>query len=130
MAFCPVVTGTGLPEDEVVRTEEVAERGGSEGVHGTGFEIDEDGAGDILVSWSGQSNVSGGFHVIVEDPTTRGVVVDADPFELEVVVALVPEMRGSVKRVGRRGGRCCGVDSHTVPVDTVLVGHDFPELGT
>jgi hypothetical protein len=51
MAFCPIVTGPRLSEDEVVRTDEVAERGGSEGVHGARFEIDEDGAGDILVGW-------------------------------------------------------------------------------
>lgn len=54
----PVVTSTGLAEDEVVGTEELAEGTGTDSVHGTGLEIDEDGTGDILVTasllkWSG-----------------------------------------------------------------------------
>lgn len=49
VALGPVVAGTGLAEDEVVGTEELAERTGTDGIHGTGLEIDEDGARDILV---------------------------------------------------------------------------------
>lgn len=48
----PVVAGTGLAEDEVVGAEELAERTGADGVHGTGLEIDEDGTRDILVTGS------------------------------------------------------------------------------
>lgn len=46
----PVVSSTGLAEDEVVGAEELAEGTGTDGVHGTGLEIDEDGAGNILVA--------------------------------------------------------------------------------
>ena len=69
-SFRPVVTGTVLSKDKVVGAEEVAERSTADGVHGTGLEIDEDGAGNVLV----------GLNLIV---------VDVDALELEVVVALV-----------------------------------------
>jgi hypothetical protein len=49
MPLCPVVTSTRLAEDEVVGAEELAEGSSADGVHGTGLEIDEDGAGDELV---------------------------------------------------------------------------------
>lgn len=57
----PVVASTGLAEDEVVGTEKLAERTGTDGVHGTGLEIDEDGARNILVAGSldKRSNASG-----------------------------------------------------------------------
>jgi proteasome assembly chaperone (PAC2) family protein len=46
----PVVASTGLTEDEVVGAEELAERTGADGVHGTGLQIDEDGTGNVLVA--------------------------------------------------------------------------------
>jgi hypothetical protein len=46
----PVVASTGLAKNEVVGTEELSERTGTDGVHGTGFKVDEDGTGDILVA--------------------------------------------------------------------------------
>jgi hypothetical protein len=49
MALRPVVASTRLAEDEVVGTEQLSEGAGADGVHGTGLEIDEDGAGDELV---------------------------------------------------------------------------------
>lgn len=48
----PVVASTGLTEDEVVGAEQLAEGTGTDGVHGTGLEIDEDGARNILVAGS------------------------------------------------------------------------------
>lgn len=45
----PVVTSTGLTEDEVVGAEELTEGTGTDGVHGTGLKVDEDGTGDIFV---------------------------------------------------------------------------------
>lgn len=48
----PVVTGTRLAENKVVGTEELAKGTSANGVHGTGFQVDEDGTGDILVSAS------------------------------------------------------------------------------
>ena len=70
----PVVTGTALTEDEVVRAEEVAERSRADGVHGSGLEINEDRTGHILVG-------------------ADFVVVHVDTLELEVVVALVETVR-------------------------------------
>ena len=46
----PVVTGAGLAEDEVVWAEDLAEGTGADGVHGTGLEIDQDGAWDVLAA--------------------------------------------------------------------------------
>ena len=89
MSLGPVVTGTGLSENEVIGSEELTERSGSDGVHGSGLKIHEDGSGDVATT--------GGF-----------VVVDIDSLELEIRVTVV-----------RTGG-----------VNTVLVGDDFPELGT
>ena len=66
----PVVTGTGLSENEVVGSEELTERSGSDGVHGSWFEIHEDSAGNVTAS--------GSF-----------VVVDVDSLELEVGVSVV-----------------------------------------
>lgn len=46
----PVVSSTRLTEDEVVGAEELAERTGTDGVHGAGLEIDEDSTGNMLVA--------------------------------------------------------------------------------
>ena len=66
----PVVTGASLAENEVVGTEELTERSGSDGVHSAGLEIHEDGAGDIAAT--------GGF-----------VVIDVDSLKLEIGVTVV-----------------------------------------
>jgi hypothetical protein len=50
VALGPVVTGTGLTEDEVVGTEELAKGTGTDSVHGTGLEIDQNGTGNVLVT--------------------------------------------------------------------------------
>jgi len=50
MTLGPVVASTGLTEDEVVGTEELTEGAGTDGVHGAGLQVDEDGTGDILVT--------------------------------------------------------------------------------
>lgn len=46
----PVVTSTGLTENEVVGTEKLAEGTGTDSVHGTGLQVDQDGTGNILVT--------------------------------------------------------------------------------
>merc|ERR1740138_978390 len=66
----PVVTGTGLTEDEVVGAEKLTEGAGTDGVHSSGLEIHKDGAGNVTAT--------GGF-----------VVVDVDTFELEIGVTVV-----------------------------------------
>lgn len=45
----PVVTGTGLTEDEVVGAEKLAEGAGADGIHRAGLEVDEDGTRNVLV---------------------------------------------------------------------------------
>jgi hypothetical protein len=66
----PVVSGTGLSEDEVVRSEKLTEGSSSDGVHGSGFEIHKDSSGDIPSAGS-----------LIE--------VNIDPLELEVRVTVV-----------------------------------------
>jgi hypothetical protein len=70
MTLGPVVTSTGLSEDEVVRSEELTERSGSDGVHGTGLEIHEDGTGDVSA-------------------TSSFVVVNVDSLKLEIRVTVI-----------------------------------------
>lgn len=50
MTLGPVVSGTGLTEDEVVGTEELAKGTSTDGIHGTRLQIDKDSTRDILVS--------------------------------------------------------------------------------
>ena len=76
-----------LTEDKVVGTEDLSERSGAYRVHGARLQVHQDGTGNVLAA--------GGL-----------VVVDVDPFQLEVRVAMVGTSR----------------------VDTVLVRDDFPEL--
>jgi len=61
----PVVTSSGLAEDEVIGSEELSERSSSDGIHGSGFEVHKDGSGDV--------SASSGF-----------VEIDVDSFELEI----------------------------------------------
>ena len=66
----PVVTGTSLAEDEVIRSEELSEWSSSDGVHGTWLKIHEDGSWDVA--------------------TTSGFVeVDVNSFKLKIGVSVV-----------------------------------------
>ena len=70
MALSPVISGTRLAENEVIGAEDLAERAGSDGVHGTRLEIHEDRTRD--------------------EATAAGlVVIDIDSLELELGVAVV-----------------------------------------
>ncbi len=64
VALGPVVSGSGLSEDEVVGPEDLSVGTGPDGVHGSGLEVDEDGARNVLAA--------GGF-----------IVVDVDAFQLD-----------------------------------------------
>jgi hypothetical protein len=66
----PVVTGTGLSEDEVVWSEELTEWAGSDRVHGSWLEIHKDGSWDITA-------------------TSGFIEVDIDSFELKVRVTVI-----------------------------------------
>jgi hypothetical protein len=46
----PVVTGSGLTEDEVVWAEELTEWASADGVHGTWLKIHKDGSWDITAT--------------------------------------------------------------------------------
>jgi len=50
MSFGPVVTSSSLSENEVIGSEELSERSGSNRVHGSGFQIHKDGSGNISSS--------------------------------------------------------------------------------
>jgi hypothetical protein len=52
VTLCPVITSTRLTENEVVRAEELSERSGTDSVHGTRLQVDEDGTGDELTAGS------------------------------------------------------------------------------
>ncbi len=49
MSLGPVVSGSGLSENEVVRPENLSVRSGPDRVHSSRLEVDEDGSRDILV---------------------------------------------------------------------------------
>jgi hypothetical protein len=70
VTFSPIVTSSGLTENEVVWSEDLAEWSRSNGIHGTWLQIDEDGSWDVLAT--------GGF-----------IVVDVDSLELEIGVTVV-----------------------------------------
>merc|ERR1711970_380356 len=77
----PVVTGTSLPEDEVVWAEKLTERTSADRVHGSGLEVHKDGA----------------WHVA----TTGGlVVVHVNALQLEVGVTMVSTGRVNSVLVG------------------------------
>ena len=69
-SFGPVITSATLTKDKIVRSEERSKGSGAERVHGTRLEIDQDGAGDILIR-------------------PDFVIVDINSFELEFVCSLV-----------------------------------------
>lgn len=71
MTLGPVVPGPGLAEDEVIGPENLAERAGSERVHGPGLQIHKHGSWDV--------------------PAAAGlVVININALELELGVAGVP----------------------------------------
>ena len=81
MTLGPVVTGTGLSEDEVIWSEELTEWSGSDGVHGSWLKIHEDGSWDV--------SSTGGF-----------VIVDVDSLELEIRVTVIGTGRVNTVLVG------------------------------
>ena len=70
VALGPVVSGSGLAEDEVVGAEELADGGGADGVHCAGLEVGQNGAGDVAAALG-------------------LAIVDVDAGELKVVVSLI-----------------------------------------
>merc|ERR1712164_126383 len=77
----PVITGTSLTEDEVVRAEELTERTGTDGIHGTRLKVHEDGAGHIAA-------------------TSGLVVVHVDALQLKVGVTVVGTGRVDTVLIG------------------------------
>ena len=66
----PVVSSTRLSEDEVVGSEDLAERSRADGVHGSWLQVNKDGTGHVFASCG-------------------LIVVDVDPLQLEVRVSVV-----------------------------------------
>lgn len=52
VTLCPVVTSTALAEDKVVGPEEVAHGAGTDRVHCTGLQVDQDRTGNVLAASS------------------------------------------------------------------------------
>merc|ERR1719217_178455 len=88
MTLRPVVPGSRLTEHEIVRTEELTEGARAHAVHGAGLQVHQDRAGDVA-------------------PTRGLVVVDIDPLQLQIRVAVVGPSW----------------------VDAVLIADHLPELG-
>jgi hypothetical protein len=70
MSLSPIVTSSGLTEDEVVWSEKLTEWTSSDGIHGTWFKIHQDSSWDVTSS--------GGF-----------VVINVDSFQLEIRISVV-----------------------------------------
>merc|ERR1719161_853912 len=70
MTFCPVVTGTGLAKDKVIRTEKLTKWSCADTIHGAWLQIHQDGTGDVTAT--------GCF-----------VEVHVDTFKLQIRVAVV-----------------------------------------
>ena len=80
-SFGPVVTSATLTKYEVVRPEEGTKGSRAERVHGTRLEIDQDGAGDVLIR-------------------RDFVIVDINSFKLEFVGAFVDTIASDAMFVG------------------------------
>jgi hypothetical protein len=77
----PVITSSGLTEDEVIRAEELTEGTSTDGIHGTGLKIHKDGTGHVT--------------------TTSGLVkVHIDALQLKVGVTVVCTGRVNTVLVG------------------------------
>lgn len=87
MSLSPVVTGTGLAENEVVGAEELAKGASTDSIHGTWLQIDEDGTGNVLVT-GGLCNVRTTDIALFRDSYL--VEVNVHPLELKVRRAIVP----------------------------------------
>jgi hypothetical protein len=70
VTFGPIITGTGLSEDKVIGAEQLTEGSGTDGIHGTRFQIHKDGTRDI--------SAAGGF-----------VKVNVDAFQLKIGITVV-----------------------------------------
>jgi len=77
----PVVTSTGLSEDEVVGAEKLTEGTSSHGVHGARLKVHKDSAGNV-------------------SSTSSLVVVNVDSLELQVRVTVVSTGRVNAVLVG------------------------------
>merc|ERR1719313_3109127 len=70
MSLGPVISCPSLSEYEVIRTEELPERPGTDRIHGSRFQVHEDGAGNVTAA--------GGL-----------VVVHVDALKLQIRVSVV-----------------------------------------
>jgi len=82
----PVVSGTGLAEDEVVGAEKLTERTSTDSIHGTWLQIDEDGTWDVLVA---RSLVKVDVHALKLH--VGGAIVDSSAIKAMLARDVLPE---------------------------------------
>ena len=70
MSLCPVVSCSWLSKNKIIWSENLSIRSRSDWVHGTGFEINQNSAGDVFAAWC-------------------FIVVYVDSLQLEIAVAMV-----------------------------------------
>ena len=93
MTLGPVISGSRLAKNKVVWSENLSKRSRSDWVHGTGFKIDQDGAGDVLAT--------GGLIVVDIDAfqlKLRGAVVGAGGVDAVLVGDDLPELENLENR--------------------------------
>mmetsp|Transcript_52658 Transcript_52658/g.60242 ORF Transcript_52658/g.60242 Transcript_52658/m.60242 type:complete len:429 (-) Transcript_52658:3488-4774(-) len=70
VTLSPVISSTSLSENEVIGSEETTERSSTDGIHGSGFQVHQDGSGDI-------------------SSTSSFVVENVDSLQLQIGVTMV-----------------------------------------
>lgn len=94
VTLSPVVTSTGLTEDEVVGAEKLAEGTGADSIHGTGLQIDQNGTGNVLVTAGLDCQRKTSDQMMhnqsIPSHCTHMVEVDVHTLELEVGGTIVP----------------------------------------
>lgn len=84
VTLSPVVTSSGLTENEVVGAEETAEGTSTDSVHGTGLQVDKDGTGDVTVAAGLSRSTLEKTPYILFQFYTYLVEVDVHALQLEV----------------------------------------------
>ena len=95
VTLCPVVASTRLTEDEVVGAEELTEWTGTNSIHSTWLQIDEDGTRNVLIA-RGLWHVSDCIRIEIE--CIYLIEINVHALELEVGCTIVPiEILADVK---------------------------------
>lgn len=153
----PVVSGTSLTEDKVVGAEDLAVGAGANRVHGSRLEVHQDGTGHVAACRQGMLLSDATGERVAGDRCSKpvlarhtsykkglsssGTVLSVLGYNGDAAAAPTPPQRKRRQEARTAGGL---VEVHvdalqlevgvamvgTGGVDTVLVAHDLPELGT